>query len=102
MSLFDLDRINEKIVELEKKTMQEGFWNDNKTSSVVLQEMKGLKDKKEKFNRIYNEANNLLELNELLLIENDDELISNLLKNTRSLEHSLEKFEIETLLSRKI
>lgn len=102
MSLFDLDRINGRIVELEKKTMEEGFWNDTKTSSVVLQEMKGLKDKKEKFNHIYSEAKNLFELNELLLIENDNELINDLLKNTRNLEHSIEKLEIETLLSRKI
>ena len=40
MSLFDLASMAKKVEELEEKTMQEGFWNDNKTSSVVLQDLK--------------------------------------------------------------
>lgn len=80
--------------------MQEGFWNDSKTSGIVLQEMKSLKDKKSKFEKIDNEVKNLIELNDMLLIEEDNELIKELLKNTKTLEVDLEKFEIETLLSR--
>lgn len=80
--------------------MQEGFWNDSKTSGIILQEMKSLKDKKSKFMQINNEIENLLELNNLLLIEEDEELVKELLKNTKLLETNLEKLEIETLLSR--
>ena len=50
--------------------------------------------------KISNEVNNLLELNDLLLIEDDTELINELLKNTKLIERDIEKFEIETLLSR--
>lgn len=100
MNLFDLDKISKKIDELEAKTMQEGFWNDTKTSGIVLQEMKYLKDKKTKFEKIDSEAKNLIELNDLLFIEEDNELIRELLKNTKLLEENIEKFEIETLLSR--
>lgn len=90
-----------KIEELESKTMQEGFWNDNKTSSVVLQELKSLKGKYESFSRIKGEIANLEELNELLLLEEDEELGKDLLKNTKLLKHDFEKFEITTLLSGK-
>lgn len=100
MNLFDLDNISKKIDELEARTMQEGFWNDSKTSSIVLQEMKALKDKKTKFEKIDSEVKNLIELNSLLLIEKDNELIKELLKSTKLLEENVEKFEIETLLSR--
>ncbi len=100
MNLFDLDKINARIDELEAKTIQEGFWNDSKTSGSVLQEMKSLKDKKSKFVKIDNEVKNLIELNDLLLIEEDNELLKELLKNTKLLEGNLEKLEIETLLSR--
>lgn len=102
MNLFDLDKISKRIEELEAKTIQEAFWNDNKTSGSVLQEMKSLKDKKSKFEKIDEEVKNLIELNSLLLIEEDNELIKELLKNTKTLETDLEKFEIETLLSRQI
>lgn len=90
-----------KIGELEAKTMQDGFWNDNKTSSVVLQELKTLKGKYENFSRIKGEIANLEELNELLLLEEDEELGKDLLKNTKLLKHDFEKFEITTLLSGK-
>ena len=102
MSLFDINKISKRIEELEAKTVQEGFWNNSKTSGLVLQEMKSLKDKKSKFENIDGEAKNLIELNELLLIEEDNELIKELLKNTKILEIDLEKFEIEILLSRQI
>ena len=45
MSPFDLAKIEVRIAELEKATMQDGFWNDSKNSSIVLQEMKSLKNK---------------------------------------------------------
>lgn len=89
-----------RIEELEKITMQDGFWNDAKTSSVVLQEMKSLKSKYTKFNSVVEELKNIEDLNELLLIEEDNELAKELLKNTKTLQEKVEKLEIETLLSR--
>lgn len=102
MNLFDLAKIKNRIDELEKITMQDGFWNDAKASSVVLQEIKSLKNKYTKFNNISEELKNLKDLNELLLIEEDNELAKELLKNTKALQENVEKLEIETLLSRQI
>ena len=101
MSLFDLDKISSEIKELEQKTMEDGFWNDTNTSSKVLQDIKSLKGKYNKFNKLSTELKNLEELNNLLLIEKDEELIDELIKNTNSLEKSIEKLEIETLFSGK-
>ncbi len=101
MNLFDLDKISNEIKELEQKTMEDGFWNDTNTSSKVLQDIKSLKGKYNKFNKLSTELKNLEELNSLLLIEKDDELIDELIKNTNSLEKNIEKLEIETLFSGK-
>lgn len=87
--------------DLECKTMEDGFWNDPKNSSIVLQKIKNLKGKYIKFTKLNNEIKNLEELNELLLIEEDIEMATDVLKNTKLLERDLEKFEIETLLSGK-
>lgn len=102
MNLFDLAKIKNRIDELEKITMQDGFWNDTKTSSAVLQEMKTLKNKHTKFNSIIEELKNLEDLNELLAIEEENELAKELLKHTKVLQEKVEKLEIETLLSREI
>lgn len=37
--LFDVEARQEKICHLEEKTMQEGFWNDKRSSSAVIKEM---------------------------------------------------------------
>ena len=81
--------------------MEDSFWNDTNTSSKVLQDIKSLKGKYNKFNKLSTELKNLEELNNLLLIEKDEELIDELIKNTNSLEKSIEKLEIETLFSGK-
>ena len=94
-------KISSRLGELEAQTAIEGFWNDSKNSSTVLQEIKFLKNKQTNFYKIHDEVNNLLELNELLLLDEDKELTNELLKNTKLLDKNLAKLEIETLLSGK-
>lgn len=96
-----MPKIEEKLKELEEKTMSDGFWNDSKLSSKVLQEIKSLKGKYSNFNNVDSETNNLAELNELLLIESDEEMTEELFKNTNKIEKELEKLELEILLSGK-
>lgn len=101
MILFDLAKIYGELKHLEKKTLEEGFWNNQEVSSIILQQIKNLKGKYDKFTKIKSELDNLIDLNELLLDENDESLANELIANTRQLEKLLEKFEIETLLSGK-
>lgn len=98
---FDLEGIKKQLQELENKTMIEGFWNDTKSSGIVLQKLKSLKAKETQYQKLRSELENLLDLNELLLLEPDDTLIHDLLKSSKKLEREIEKFEIQTLLSEK-
>ena len=98
---FDLDKIKNNIEKLENETIQEGFWNDSKNSSIVLQQLKTFKEKYNKYNKLESDATNLLELNDILLLDLDSELANDLLKDTTILQSDLENFEIETLLSDK-
>ena len=87
--------------ELEAKTLEEGFWNDAKNSSIILQQIKEIKSKYTGLNNIKQNISNLIEMNDFLIIENDEELSKELLKKTISLEKDLEKLEIKMLLSDK-
>ncbi len=86
---------------LEEKTLEEGFWNDSKKSNKVLQEIKEVKSKYSGLKSIKQSANNLLEMNEFLILEPDEELSKELVKNTNTLEKELERLEIKMLLSGK-
>lgn len=100
-SLESLDVMENKLKEIESKTLEEGFWSDKKTSNSVLSELKKLKYKITNYKEFCSEIENLEEINSLLSAENDDSLAEELLKNTRKLDKSLREFEISILLSGK-
>ena len=99
MNLFDIPKLENDLKELESKTFENGFWNDTKNSSKVLQNIKIIKHKKDLYTKLYNELNNLIELNQLLQIENDDEMANDLIKNTASISKEIDTLEVTTLLS---
>ena len=101
MNLFDIPKLEKDLKELESKTLENGFWNDSKNSSKVLQNIKIIKHKKDLYTKLYNELNNLMELNQLLQIENDDEMANDLIKNTASISKEIDTLEVTTLLSGK-
>lgn len=96
-----ITELKKEIKELETKTNDQGFWDNNQESSNIITKMKRLLNKVENFEKLQNELENLESLNELLLQEEDIELGKEVLKNTSKLEESLEKLEMETLLSGK-
>ena len=80
---FDISKIEQKLNDLEKQTMQENFWNDSKNSSKVLSKIKQLKLKCIEYEKIMTEISYLKELSELANLELN-ELILNRLIQLRS------------------
>lgn len=98
---FDLPKIEKRINELEVQMQDSNFWNDTKSSSIVLTESKRLKNKLEQYNKLKENLENIQDLNELLLVEADLEMAKEVLEDTLKLEKEIETLEIDTLLSGK-
>ena len=101
MNLFEISKLEEQLSGLEKQTMEENFWNDQKKSTKVLSEIKSLKNKVTSFKNIENEIKNLQELKELVELEPDKDLVKEIIKNTKKLENDFEELQLSTLLSGK-
>ena len=113
MNLFDISSLKEQLSELEKQTMQEGFWNDSKKSSIILQKIKTIKNKVETYNKLNNDLNNLIEMSDLIIEElqisnqngqideNNNTIALDVVDGTKALQRELDNLEIETLLSGK-
>ncbi len=101
MSHFDIAKLTSELNELEQKTLNAEFWNDTKETSKVLHEIKIMKNKKDSYIQLKTELDSLIDMNELLLTEEDEDLGSELLKNTASLSKKIDNLEIKTLLSDK-
>ena len=101
MSLFDISKLEKEIEELHSKTLENGFWDDVANSSKVLTQLKRLQNKQEKYIKLKDELTNLIDMNELLLIEEDEELAREIIKNTKKLEQTINSVELETLFTQK-
>ena len=98
---FDIAKMQKKLEELEKQTMEQNFWGDTQKSTQVLGQIKKIKNKCTVYKNLKNEITNLQELSELLSLEPEEEMAKDVLKNTIKIQKDLEKFEISTLLSGK-
>ncbi len=102
MSLFDIDKLEKELEQLEEQTVQEGFWQqDSNETGKVLTKIKQIKNKVIKYRKVEQETTNLKELTELANLENDEDVAKDILKSTKKLEEDIEKLQLETLLSGK-
>lgn len=98
---FDITKLEKELIKLEDKTIEPNFWNDSKSSSIVLKKINNLKEKLERYKKVSSEFENLYELNELLKSEYDKEMARELIQSTDIIEKDINKLEINTLLSSK-
>ncbi len=101
VNLFDLAKMKQSIDSLEEEIVKPDFWNDSKKSALVLQKSKSLKNTYNNYNTLTQNLQNLIELNQLLAVENDEEMETELVRDTKKINKSIEKLEIETMLNGK-
>ena len=77
------------------------FWDDIQNSTKISSKLKNLQKSIDEYENLKTTLLNIEELNKLVLIEKDDELEKEILKNTKQLEDEISKVEIKTLLSGK-
>lgn len=101
MNLFDIATKNVRLKELEDMTNEADFWSDSSKSSVVLKEIKILKDKLDKYKKVSTLHDDTLVLIDLGNEENDEKTVSEVKQNIKELTKEIEKLEIENLLAGK-
>ena len=92
MSLFDIEKLENRLQELEAETVKEEFWqkDSKETGNKVVQ-----------YRKTEQETENLIELTELANLDNDEDVAKDIIKSTAKLENEVEKLELQTLLSGK-
>lgn len=102
MSLFDIEKLENRLQKLEAETVKEEFWQkDSKETGKILAEIKQIKNKVVQYRKTEQETENLIELTELANLDNDEDVAKDIIKSTAKLENEVEKLELQTLLSGK-
>ena len=89
----------EEIALLEKQSTQDGFWDDLQNSQKVLQKMKHLKNKSEKYEKLENGYNDLEALCLMAIEEKDETLLPELTEEYETFKETLEAARLEVLLT---
>ena len=88
-----------KIEELEKQSASEGFWDDMENSQKVLQKMKGLKAKVEKYEALSGSYDDTMVLIDMANSEDDDSYVDEITQTVKNIRETMEQMTLETLLS---
>ncbi len=102
--LKDTLKINEKeneLNKLEKKTLEENFWNNEKESSNILTKIKQNKGIVEEYNKIVNKYNECDTIINMLKEEMDADLIKELSEEFEKLAMDLDNIKTKALLSKQ-
>ncbi len=98
-SALRIDELTAEVAELEKKTLEPDFWNDQANSGKILRQVKQLKDKIEAYESLCAKLEDTLTLAELGIEENDESLTDEVLAEVEAIKAEEEKQRIEILLS---
>lgn len=96
---FDIAKVKREIKDLEDQASDPNFWNDMENSQKVLQKTKALKEKVQKFEKLYQQWEDLITLIELGEEEEDASVIQEVQNGFSQLQKDYEALKLETLLS---
>ncbi|MCL2391319.1 MAG: peptide chain release factor 2 [Oscillospiraceae bacterium] len=96
---FKLDEGNEELERLEEESAQEAFWSDLDNSQKVLQRIKQLRTKDQKFEALVVAWDDVLALCQMAIEEKDESLLPELEAEFKTFSENLETARLETLLS---
>ncbi|NLM83224.1 MAG: peptide chain release factor 2 [Clostridiales bacterium] len=94
-----LHAAEEELKNLEEESARDGFWSDLERSQKVLQRIKQLKTKIEKYKKLTSRYNDLATLCQMGNEEQDASLLPELQAEYAAFEKDLEQARLETLLS---
>ena len=94
-----LDEGDEELRILEEESTQEAFWTDLDNSQKVLQRIKQLKTKSQKFGVLASAWDDVMALCQMAIEENDESLLPELEADFKAFSENLETARLETLLS---
>ncbi|NLU27981.1 MAG: peptide chain release factor 2 [Hungateiclostridium thermocellum] len=96
---LDIASIGNQIEELEQKASEPDFWNDTENSQKILQKIKSLRSKVERYNKLVSQWEDLITLCELGIEEQDESVIPEAVEGFKAFKKEFEALRLETLLT---
>ncbi|MDD3889986.1 MAG: peptide chain release factor 2 [Syntrophomonadaceae bacterium] len=96
---LDIDNRRQQIEMLQKKTMQESFWDDNLEAQRVLKQISDLKENVDKYKQLQSTAEYIYEMLDMAENENEQEILKDTVQDLLRLQTDFREFELLILFS---
>src|SRR2546428_5489448 len=97
--IFDLQPKKTQISELEKESMAEDFWSDNRKAQAQMQQLNALREEVTTWEEIDTQLEDLLGLAQLLEEEPDEEMQAEVAQSVAEIEKKVEQLQFSLMLS---
>ena len=97
--VFDLPAKTQEISELDKKSQEAGFWDDQKLAQNSMQRRNSLDEHVALWQGIIDQGRDLQDMLELAEAENDQDVIAEVHRDTEALLRRVDKLELDLVLS---
>lgn len=98
-TIFDLPALQAQIQDLEQVAAQPGFWESQEQAQSTLQELNTLKSNLERYRQWQGQLEDTKAILELLELEEDGTLLEEADSTLQQLNHDLDRWELQQLLS---
>ena len=98
-SALGIESMKNEIEQLEIRQTEEGFWDDLETSQKIVQKTGNLKNKVEKYEKLYEKYEDALTLIELANEDEDLSLLDEAKENVDAVKDEIDRQRLETLLT---
>lgn len=96
---FDIEAKKKEIADLEEKTADTKFWDDNKEAQKVLKRLSDLKEDVAKFEQLYQNAQYIAEILEIAEEEGETDLYNETARELVKLQKQFQEYELLILFS---
>ncbi len=97
--VFDIENSKERILELQEKAAEPGFWDDLATSQKVLQETRTLEGNIEKYNKLKTSSEDIEVMLEMADEEQDEAMIEEIEAELNKLGEAIDELTLSSLLT---
>lgn len=95
---FDLDKLKEENILLESEIQEPGFWNNQENAQKVSQKLKNNTDRIKEYLDLKTQVADIELLIDMIVEEDDENQLSELMKDIKNVEKTLESARIAALL----
>lgn len=97
--VLNIDKAENELAVLKEQSSVDGFWNDIENSQIIMQKVKALENKIERFDKLNESLEDIIMLIDLSLEEGDESVVDEIFSSSNEFKKRIDAEKLSTLLT---